>query len=145
MKLITGLLLAGALLAADKKVEMKDLPAAVQAAVKEQTTSATLVGLSKEVENGKTLYEVETKVNGKTRDLLLDAKGAVVETEDEVEMTSIPAAAQAALKKKAGTGTIEKVEKLTQGSTMAYEAAIKTKAGKSTEAAVNADGTPHKE
>ena len=145
MKLITGMLLAGVLFAADKKVEMKDLPAAVQAAVKEQTKTATLVGLSKEVENGKTLYEVETKVNGKTRDLLLDPKGSVVETEDEVEITSIPAAAQAALKKKAGTGTIEKVEKLTQGSTVAYEAAIKTKAGKSTEAAVNADGTPHKE
>ncbi len=144
MKIIVGLLLAGVLFA-ETKVKMSDLPPAVQAAVKEQTKTATLVGLNKEVEKGKTVYEVETKVNGKTRDLLLDATGAVVETEDEVDLDIIPAAAKAAIQKKASGGAIQKVEKLTKGSSVAYEAAIKTKTGKTVEATVNADGTPHKE
>src|SRR5450759_2756719 len=104
MRLLKSFILTAALIApaliADTKVKMTDLPAAVQAAVKEQTKTATLVGLSKEVEKGKTLYEVETKVNGKTRDLLLDSTGAVVETEDEVDLDSIPNAAKAAIKKK---------------------------------------------
>jgi uncharacterized membrane protein YkoI len=144
MKIMTGLFIAG-ILFADKKVNVADLPAAVQAAVKEQTKTTSLVGLSTEVEKGRTMYEAETKVNGKSRDLLFDASGALVETEDEVDLDSIPAPAKAALQKKAGTGTIQKVEKLTQGSSVAYEATIKTKAGKKVEAAVNADGTPHKE
>jgi len=144
MKIIVGLLLAGVLLA-ETKVKMSDLPPVVQAAVKEQTKTATLVGLNKEVEKGKTVYEVETKMNGKTRDLLLDATGAVVETEDEVDLDSIPAAAKAAIQKKASGRAIQKVEKLTKGSSVAYEAAIKTKNGKTVEATVNADGTPHKE
>jgi len=138
-------LLGAAAFAADTKVKLESLPPAVQAAVKQQTKNATLVGLSTEKEKGKTTYEVETTVNGKSRDLVLDKSGAVLETEDEVELNTIPAAAQAALQKRAGTGTITKVEKLTAGSSVSYEAAIKTRTGKTIEAAVNADGTAHKE
>lgn len=146
MKTIFALtLFATAAFAADTKVKLESLPPAVQAAVKEQTRNATLLGLSTEKEDGKTTYEVETKVNGKSRDVILDKTGAIVETEDEVDIETIPAAAKASLRKRAGTGTISKVEKVTAGSSVSYEAAIKTKAGKSTEAAVNADGTPHKE
>jgi uncharacterized membrane protein YkoI len=146
MKIIFALtLFATAAFAADTKVKLESLPPAVQAAVKEQTRNATLLGLSTEKEDGKTTYEAETKVNGKSRDVTFDKTGAIVETEDEVDINTIPAAAKAALQKRAGTGTISKVEKVTAGSSVSYEAAIKTKAGKSTEAAVNADGTPHKE
>lgn len=145
MRLLTSLLfLSTAGFAADTKVKMEDLPAAVQAAVKEQAKSATVVGLAKEIENGKTMYEVETKVNGKTRDLLLDSTGAVVEVEQEVDLSSIPAAAKAAIEAKAAGGTIKKVETVTKGSAVSYEAAIQTKTGKNIEVAVNADGSVHK-
>ena len=35
-------------------------------------------GYAREVEGGKTLFEVETTVNGHSRDLLFDAKGTLV-------------------------------------------------------------------
>ncbi len=145
MRLATSVFfLFTAAMVADTKVKMEDLPPAVQKAVKEQTKSAALVGLSKEVEKGKTMYEVETKVNGKSRDLLLDSTGAVVEVEEEVDLSSVPAAAKAAIEKKAAGGTIKKVETVTKGSSVSYEAAIKTKAGKNIEVGVNADGSVHK-
>jgi uncharacterized membrane protein YkoI len=138
-------LLGAAALLAETKVKMEDLPPAVQKAVKEQTRNATLVGLAKEKENGKTMYEVETKVNGKTRDVLLDSTGAVVEVEEQVDLNTVPAAAKTAIEKKAAGGTIEVVETVTKGSApVYYEAQIKTKAGKKVEIAVNADGTLHK-
>ena len=77
-------------LSADTKVKMADLPPAVQTAVKEQTKTATLVGLSKETENGKTTYEAETTVNGKSRDVSFDKTGAIVAVEQEVDLDSIP-------------------------------------------------------
>src|SRR5712672_1868503 len=86
-----GLIALAAPIIAETKVKMADLPPAVQAAVKEQTKNATLVGLSKEKEKGKTMYEVETKVAGKTRDLLLDSTGVVVEVEEQIEMSAVPA------------------------------------------------------
>jgi uncharacterized membrane protein YkoI len=146
MKFLTLSLMGGVFvsaLLADTKIKMEDLPPAVQAAVKEQIKNATLVGLSKEVEKGKTMYEVETKVNGKARDLVLDAAGKVVSVEEEVDIATIPAAAKAAIEKKATGGKIKKVETVTEGSKVSYEAAIE-KNGKSSEFAVNADGSVHK-
>jgi len=47
-----------AVLAVEKKVKLEELPAAVQAAVKEQMRNALLVGLSTEKEKGETTHEV---------------------------------------------------------------------------------------
>jgi len=55
-----GALVTGTAPAAQKKIKMQDLPPTVQQTVKEQTRNATLVGLMKEVENGKTVFELET-------------------------------------------------------------------------------------
>src|SRR5579864_3761297 len=88
-------LLAGAGIAAEKKLKMNDLPAAVQKTVQEQTKNAELKGLSKEIEGGKTLYEVETIANGKSRDMLVDPTGAIVEVEEQATLDSIPAPAKA--------------------------------------------------
>lgn len=120
----------------DKPIKMKDLPPAVQKAAHEQTKGAELKGLSKEVENGKTFYEVETVVNDHGRDLLLDKTGTLVEVEEEVALDSIPAPVKSAIAKKAAGGKITKVEMITKGPSVSYEAAI-TKTGKKLEVAVN--------
>ena len=123
---------------------MKDLPAAVQNAVKKQTGGAQFRGFAQEVEKGKTFYEAETIVNGKSRDILFDGNGALVEVEEETTLDSIPAAAKGALEKAAAGGKITKVETVTAGSKVKYEAAI-TKGRKKSEFAVGADGSVVKE
>ena len=142
-----ALISAGAavmLAAQETKVQMKDLPAAVQKTVQEQTRTAKLRGLAKEVENGKTFYEAETTVNGKSRDVLMDPEGNVVEVEEAATLAAIPEAARKALEKQAGaSGKILSVETVTKGSTVTYEAVIQ-KAGKKSEVAVGADGSPVK-
>jgi uncharacterized membrane protein YkoI len=140
---VTGVLIAGSMAAAETKVKMQELPPAVQKSVQEQTKGAKLVGLSKETEKGKTVYEVETTNGGRTRDLTLDETGAVVEVEQEVTLDSLPAPAKAAIEKKAAGGTIKKVESLTKGGTVTYEAAI-VKGGKTSEIQVAADGSAAK-
>lgn len=144
MKFLTLIFAVAALSAADTKMKMEDLPLAVQDTVKEQTKTGTLSGVSKEVEKGKTMYEVETKVGGKTRDLMLNETGEVLSVEEEVDLDSIPAPAKAAFQKRAAGGSIEKVEKVTAGSNVNYEAELKLKSGKKVEAAFNADGSVHK-
>jgi uncharacterized membrane protein YkoI len=142
---ISALLLASCAVAADSKMKLSDLPPAVQATVKEQTKNATLGNISKEVEKGKTMYEVESIVNGKSRDLMVDSSGKLLSVEEETTLEAIPAAARAAIQKKVGGGKINKVEILTQGSIVSYEAAYTGKNGKNAEVGFNADGTPHKE
>jgi hypothetical protein len=145
LKLRLALLIASTMpLAAETKVQMKDVPEAVQKTVKEQSNGAKLKGISKEIENGRTYYEAETVVSGKSRDVLIDPSGAVVEVEEGTTLADIPEAARVALQKRAGTGKILSVESITKGSTVSYEAAIQNN-GKKSEVAVNADGSPAKD
>lgn len=141
---LTACALASLATAAEKKVQMKDLPPAVQKTVQDQTKGAQIKGLSKETEKGQTQYEVESVVNGHSRDLLIDAKGGVIEVEDETTLDKVPAAAKAAIEKKAAGGKITRVETVTKGSSVSYEAAY-TKGGKSHEIGVNLDGSPVKD
>ncbi|HEX3746228.1 MAG TPA: hypothetical protein VHW09_19950 [Bryobacteraceae bacterium] len=134
-----------ALVAREVKVQMKELPPAVQKTVLEQTRTASLRGLTKEVENGKTFYEAETTVNGKSRDVLIDSSGAVVEVEEATSLEAIPAAARKALEQEAGaSGKILTVETVTRGTAVSYEAEMQ-KGGKKSEYAVHADGSRARE
>lgn len=131
-----------AAIGAETRVKFESLPAAVQAAVKEQTKEATVTGISSERENGKTTYEIESKLNGKGHNLVFDWSGALLETEDEIGLDSVPLAAKIAIQKRAAGGSITLIERVTTGSKISYEATIRTRTGKRIEYAVNGDGLP---
>ncbi len=133
---------ASCALAADQPVKMKDLPPAVQKTVQEQSKGATIRGLSKEIEDGKTYYEVELIADGHNhnKDILIDASGAVAEIEEQVALDAVPAAVKATIEKSAGTGKILKVESVQKQGKISYEARIE-QAGKKREITVQADGT----
>jgi hypothetical protein len=126
--------------AQEKKLQRKDLPAAVEKTVAEQSKGATIKGFSTETENGKKIYEMALTVDGKSRDISMDANGNVLEVEDEVALDSLPAAVKDGLLKAAGKGTIGMVESLTKGGKLvAYEAQVKT-GTKRSEVQVGPDG-----
>jgi len=148
MRLWIGLITIAAFLggaAAAAALQVKDLPPAVQKTIQDQTKGAEIKGLSKETENGKTAYEVETMVNGKHRDFIVDAKGAVTEVEVETSLDSIPDPAKAAIQKKAAGGKIGLVETMTRGGATFYEAAYTSKDGKKHAVLVKPDGTETKD
>jgi predicted nucleotidyltransferase component of viral defense system len=110
--------------AQEKKIATKQLPAAVQSAFHKAYPAAKINGASSEVENGKTLYEVES-VDGRTnRDLLYSEDGSVVEIEETIALKALPGEVTKALKAEAGKGKVEKAEKLTKGETIQYEFVI---------------------
>ena len=125
----------------ETKVKMQDLPPAVQDSVKVHSKGATVRGFSKEIKEGRALYEVELSVKGQTRDLTLDAQGNVVADEQQTTLQDIPAAARAAIEKAATGGKLTLVEKVLEGSSISYEGHI-TKGGKQVEIKVDGNGKP---
>ena len=139
---IAAMSLATTVVAQEKKIQRADLPPAVEKTVAAQTQGATIKGFSQEKENGQTLYEAETSVNGHSKDITIDANGALVEIEEQVALDSLPSTVKAGLQAKAGPGKIVKVESLTKHDKLvAYEAKVQT-AGKKTEIQVGPDGKP---
>jgi hypothetical protein len=126
----------------EKHLKKTDLPAAVQKTADEQSHGATVKGYATEIEDGKRVYEVELTVNGHGKDVTIAADGTVLEVEEEAAMDSLPAAVRGGLQKKAGSGSITKVESITKnGNLVAYEAVVKT-GKKSKEIQVGPDGQP---
>jgi hypothetical protein len=140
--LVAGLLGAASAGAQEKKIKRADLPPAVEKTVAAQSAGATVRGFSQEKEKGQIYYEAEMTVNGHSKDVLMDANGAIVEVEEEVAIDALPAAVKAGLQSKAGSGKIVKVETLTRHDKLvAYEAQVNTN-GKKSEVQVGPDGKP---
>jgi uncharacterized membrane protein YkoI len=137
-----AVLTATSAVAQEKKIKRSDLPPAVEKTVAAQSAGATVKGFSRENENGQTYYEAEMVVNGHSKDILIDANGAIVEVEEEVAMNALPAEVKAGLQAKAGEGKLVKVESITKKDKLvAYEAQV-TKDGKKSEVQVGPDGKP---
>lgn len=125
----------------ETKEALKSLPPQVREAVLAQSRGATVRGVAKEVQNGVTLYEVETIANGRTRDFMLDAQGKLLSVEEQTTLAEIPEKARAAILKAVGTGKLQLVEKVTKGDTTFYEGHIHD--GRSlSEVKVDAAGKP---
>ncbi len=134
--------LAAVAVAQEKKIQRADLPPAVEKTVAAQSQGATIKGFSQEMEKGQTFYEAEMTVNGYSKDVEMDATGAVVEVEEQVAFDSLPTPVKDGLQAKAGKGKILKVESITKHDKLvAYEAQVQT-AGKKSEVQVGPDGSP---
>jgi uncharacterized membrane protein YkoI len=114
----------------------------VEKTVAAQSAGATIKGLSQEKENGQIFYEAEMTVSGHTKDVLIDAKGAVVEVEEEVALAALSPEVKAGLLAKAGKAKITTVETIKKRDKLvAYEAKVNT-SGKKSEVQVGPDGKP---
>jgi hypothetical protein len=107
--------------AGDTKLTKKDVPAAVLESFKQSYPNATVKGYGKEVENGKTFYELET-VDGTTRrDLLYTPEGKVAEIEEAVAMKDLPDPVAKAFAKESPKAKAVKIEKTTHGDKVQYD------------------------
>ncbi len=129
-----------------KSLPLNTLPAAVQKTIQDNLKGAQIKSIGKEKEDGVEQYEVETILNGQSRDFDVDTKGNLLEVEEATTMDAVPAAAKAALLKKAGDAKITAVETVTKtGQPAMFEIGYTDKKGKKHEFLVKADGTEVKD
>ncbi len=117
----------------------KDYPAAVAAAFQKAYPTATVTHASKEVEDGKITYELETTDRGVRRDLVYLADGTLLVEEEVINVDAVPAPVLAAIKARYKTATVSVSEKVTTKGVVTYELQIKNAPVKTVE--LKADGT----
>ena len=126
----------------EKKIKRSQLPSLVEKTIAEQSKGAEIRGFTQEREAGKTYYEAEMKVNGHSKDVLVDAEGIVIEVEEEMSLASLPEVVKKGLEAEAGTGVLRKAESITKKDKLvAYEAQVVTN-GKHSEVQVGPNGQP---
>ncbi len=129
-----------------KGLQFKDLPKAVQKTIQDNLKGAEIKNIGKEKEDGVEQYEVESVLNGRSRDVNIDVKGNLLLVEEATTIDAIPSAAKASILKKVADGKLTGVETFTKtGHSVMYEASYADRKGKKHEVLVKADGTETKE
>ena len=132
--------LSTALFPQERKLKLSDLPAPVAKTAVTESKGKTVRAYSQETEKGQVVYEVSLVVDGHSKEVQIDASGAVLEIEEQVNLENLPPSVKSALLAKAGSGTITKVESVIKKQKLvAYEAQVNTK-GKKSEIQVAPDG-----
>jgi hypothetical protein len=134
-----SLFLHGTAAAQEHKQRIK-VPSAVQKTVDEQSQGAQIRGLSKEIENGKTQYELELTINGRSKDMLIDPNGEILEVEESIPLETLTPAVRAEIEKNVGQAKLLRLESVTRGGALTgYEATI-SRAGKKSSIEMGPDG-----
>jgi Putative beta-lactamase-inhibitor-like, PepSY-like len=126
-------------LAQEKKMSCNALPPAVRAAFEKAFAKATINDCVRDVEKGKTTFEI-TSTEGETRrHVRFHPDGKVMEVEEPVAIGSVPEPAKQAVSKKYPKGEITLVEKVTRDDQVLYEFRVK-QGKKSLQIAFDSDG-----
>lgn len=113
---LLGLLTSATAFGADEqKISADKLPAAVKKAVGRKFPDAKIRAAAKEVEGGKTTYEVMLTDEGHSIDVALKADGTILEVEREIAVSKLPNAVARTLSKKYPGAKIERAEALIRG------------------------------
>lgn len=135
----------------DIKIKFGDCTTAVQKTFKREANGATINEVDKDIEHGKTIFEVDVKIEGKNYEIKVAEDGTLLEKvldereEDEqeevkVKLSDCPAAVQKTLKREANGASIETVDKETEDGKTLYEVDVKID-GKNYEINVAENGT----
>lgn len=122
-----GLVISVGAQAKEKPIKQSNLPTAVQKTALEHSAGATVKGYTKDNVEGVMVYQMDLLVEGRTRGIVMDADGTVVQIEQEIAWDQLPAAVQTDLNNVAGKGKYGAVSTITkQGQLVAYEAELVT-------------------
>ncbi len=114
------------------------LPAAIASAFKAAYPNATIKNVSKELEAGKTVYEVESVDSGLRRDLIYKPDGTVVSFEEEMKEADVPAPVIAAVKSRYPKASMTRLERAHAKGVTTFE--IQLKGAGVAEAVLTPDG-----
>jgi len=137
----------------DKKPEKltpDKLPKKVIDAVKNRFPNAEITSAEKENEDGKVVFDIELKHDGRKYELDILEDGTIVEIEKEIKLKDLPEAVAKALKAKFPDATIKEIKEVNkvkgkQEKPDHYEVVLATKGKKDFEVTVSLDGKTIKE
>lgn len=109
-----------------QRVTLADVPAAVRAVIEKHVGNGEIKKIDKEKEDGKIVYDVEAKKNGKDIELSIAEDGTILTSEESVAYASLPAAVRAAAEKKLGGPGDYKASKEIEDGKTAYEIEAKS-------------------
>jgi hypothetical protein len=140
--IVAAFLAASAAQGAAKKVKKGDLPEEVRATVERESAGARVVAYWQDDADGTSIYEVDLKVNGHDKGVLIDASGSVIAVQEEVAWDDLDPSVQEGIRNLADGGKIGKAHSVSQGGDVVGYGADVERGGQTIHIEVGPDGKP---
>ncbi len=127
-------------LAQETKISKKNVPSAVLEAFAKTYPKAAIKQTNKEIKDGITYYEIESKDGKIKRDVLFSQNGAIAEVEEIIGAKSLPHSVQESIVNKYPGEKIVTIEKNVKGNSTHYEILLSPKKGKKHEVVFDESG-----
>jgi hypothetical protein len=134
----------------DKKISLDKTPKAVQEAIKKRFPGAEVTGIEKDTDDGKDLYTVELKHNGRKYEMDIQEDGTIDEIEKAIALKDLPEAVTRALEARYPRATLkdamEVYDVVGKDETLSeYTVSLETAGKKDVDVRVSLDGKTIKE
>jgi Putative beta-lactamase-inhibitor-like, PepSY-like len=128
-----------------EKLSLDKVPKSIMDAIKGRFPGADVLAVEKEKEDGKIMFDVELKHEGRKYEMDIKEDGTIIEIEKEVALKDVPAAVTQAIQAKFPSATIKEVMEVNkvegkQETPIHYEATIQIGDKKPQEVIVSLDG-----
>lgn len=124
----------------EEKISLDKVPAKVMKAVKAKFAGAEATGAAKEVDNGKTTYEVMIKHRDAKIDVSVSEAGEITGYEKAMEVGDLPKAVTAAARKKYPNAKITAAEEIFKDDKSNFEVEVTVKGRKPFEMIISEKG-----
>src|SRR5262245_62003135 len=142
---LTGTVLAAGFRADDKPKDLDKIPKAVMDGLKAKFPKPEITKWTKETENGKVVYDIEFKQDGRKAEADIAEDGTIQNFEKEFDAKDLPRAVTAAVEKKYPKSKMKEVMEITEIKDRkevhgGFEIVLETADKKSVEVTVSRDG-----
>ncbi len=112
--------------AADKEetVTIESIPAAAAKAIKDSAAGAKIEKVSKENDEGKTVFEAKITKKEHVEEVSVNADGKIVSEEKVISLGEAPHAVRKAVEEAAASRKVEKLERVKENGNVTFEALI---------------------
>jgi len=110
----------------EQTIKQKNVPKVILSVFKKSYPKATIKGYSKETEEGKLFYEIESSEGKVNRDLIYNPDGTVVSIEETLPLSEVPEIVRTSLNKEFPKAKVLKSEKVTKGTVIQYEFVVQS-------------------
>jgi len=139
---LAAFLAASAARAEAKKITKADLPEEVRKTAERESQGARVVAYWQDDEDGASIYEVDLKVAGHDKGILIGPDGDVLAVQEEVAWDDLDPAVQEGIRSLAAGGHIGRAHSVTQGGEIVGYGADVDRDGRTVHVQVGPDGQP---
>ena len=140
--IVAAFLAASVSEAAARKVKKADLPEEVRKTAERESTGARVVAYWQDDADGMSIYEVDLKVQGHDKGVLIDGDGGVIAVQEEVAWDDLAPGVQEGIRNLANGGKIGKAHSVSQGGDVVGYGADVERDGQTIHIEVGPDGRP---